>query len=1788
MSENFDTVVIGRIEEERPMISGNLQGMDAKSGPVSVSSHETTETDAMSEGITSADSTSEDLDFGSTDAKNAFLVKFPEYCLDDIEDVYPCTPLQEGILTSQTQGTEDYIIRATMELHSVNGATFDLERLQQSWDSIVRQSTALRTVFVQSTSGDGFFHQIVLRNVPTDIQQIQAETLNDIAMREPSWEDGRVAPHCLTFCRPSNGPDGLRIELHHGVSDAISSMKILHELMRLYDDPTRQLMGVSFRNFVQHLQSNSEEEKLKYWQTFLEGSQPSMFPKLRVNRTDGGLPQRCRRQVKLSRDGILDMVKSSKVSFSMLFHAAWSVLLRAYLGRDDVAFGYISSGRHNVPLPEIQEALGTYISMMVARAQMDESTTLVDLASQLRKNIANSLPHEQCSLASIQRRMQINGGFFNTLVDVQRRPKLRRTSDEISLSLTHVHTVAEYDIVVNIEDTGDDLLFGLDYKSNLLGEADVENLISCFTSIIDQILQNPHRRITELDIFTKDHRNQLLQWNQDQLPVIDACAHDLFEAEAALHPEKIAVRSLDINFTYAQLSILSTRLATHLRSLGASPGVMIPLCMEKSVWAVVSMLSVLKAGAAFVPLDPASPASRIEGILEDTKAKIVIASTSTSPKMSQIQRNQHVVVINEAFVAALEENGDVASTSLRTHPSAQSQDTAYVLFTSGSTGKPKGVVVPHQSLCCSMYAHGPATGIDENTRALQFGAYTFDSVIAEIFTVLVHGGCVCVPSDEDRMNNLASFIERVGVNWVMLTPTFVRTLDPNSIPGVHTLVLIGEAVDKDCVDTWLGKVRLFNGYGPTETTVICVACQFPQTYEPDPTVIGKPVGCRAWVVDPVNHDILSPIGAVGQLVIEGPNITKGYLGDADKTLKSFISQPSWASRFAGAAKETFAFYKTGDLVRQLSDGSLKFCGRGDSQAKVNGQRLELGEVETHLLSDDSTIHALAEVPKSGPFQGRLVTVLSLNGLTGPNENKDTAELQLINRGCWNAAADVCIRLMDKLHSALPAYMVPTVLMPVNKMPLLPSGKLDRRLIRTWLTVVDEDVLKDTVEFQTSGIERNTDDEAFFRENEIGRQLRKIWSETLNIPETSIGALNAFLSVGGDSISAMKVVAKARAQDIFVTVQEILQHRTISALIDHLQTKQLFVESSAARKQIERSHQDIASISTYQRHHADFDYWNMTGRSNLQGDALSTAFELDEETTSALLGTYNDVLRTEPAELLMGILLHAFKDTFTDRDLPTIFVEEDRTARLNGDRSSTIIPTTRKIKDTRRILLKSLDSGTDLANHDGNNEEMEIFFRYRGILSEDKPEENNKRSTTSRHSLVHISVIVESDRLAFTMEWSPDMAHQEKIRTWIDAFESMTRECTQVGTLTPLACLSDYPLLPYDYDMLDKIIQKVVPQWKLLGVDGIEDIYPCSPCQEGMIISQIRHPDRNLYNHETTWKVASSDGNAVDPMRLEAACRIVIQRHQILRTVFCEAGGQHVPFVQVVFKDAASLKIQVSRSDLPAYDTAIPAPKVVDSTRFPYHLAVCESPDGVSCKFVINHALLDGSCLRVLIRELSLVYDQISLPTPPLFSSFINYLLTNPTDDSYAYWKSRLDGISSSHFPSLNDCDESGSTPGRLDIAIPYDQVAALRRFCREHGVTIAAVMNTVWALVLQTYIGNDTGTVCFGYMASGRDVPVPNVHEMMGPLLNMLVQRVDIQPSTTIASLVRSVYDGIVGNLPHQNCSLAKIQSGLGLGGQSLFNTLVNVQKVSSAYETDTIPAINWELLGEGGPAEVR
>lgn len=1975
------TEALGTVYLGKAIPATNSDNVEAKVGGTAVSAHEVSDTESESH---------------DHEAIKALPAKYPGLSADDVESIYICTPMQEAILVSQAQGTNDYIIRASMKAHPLNSRPIDLQRLEIAWKSIVQQAAVLRTVFVPSTSGKCLFWQVVLKTVTTEIRQIENDSLDSFFAQAPEWESGRIAPHRVTFCKTPNGPGYVKVELHHGIADAVSSLKIFQELMRLYDNPQAELRGPSFQQFVQHVDRTSTDDKLQYWQNFLAEAQLSIFPRLRI----GKLPQRpdARQQleVKLDRKGILALVSSSRVSFSMFFHAAWSVLLRTYLGRSDVMFGYISSGRHNVPLRNISEGIGPYISMMINRAQVEDSSSLMELASRLRKNVATSLAHEHCSLASIQQKMRSNGRLFNTLVDVQRRPKLAQTSSEIYLDLVHVHTVSEYDIVLNIEDTGSELLAKLHYTSGLLSKPDVENLASSFLTIVNQFLKGPERKIHELELVSPLHQTQIMEWNGSPLTVASACAHDLIEAEAACHPDAEALCSLNVSLTYQELSQLSSRLARYLISAGAGSGTLIPFCMEKSLWAIVSMLAIMKSGAAFVPVDPAAPPSRMSGIIEDANATLIIASQSALPPLADVTAEQRIVVVDEALLNTLQSASEGSSHL----PTVGCQEPAYVLFTSGSTGKPKGVVVPHQSLCCSMYGHGPAMGVDQTTRSLQFSAYSFDAIIAEAFTVLLHGGVVCVPSEADRMNNIAHAINEMRVNWAVLMPTLVRLLDPASIPTLRTLVLAGEAADRDCLDAWIGKVKLFNAYGPTETCVVCVATCFSEDLTRSHDTIGKPAGCRAWIVSPADCNILCPVGAVGELLIEGPNVTQGYLGDPEKTAQSFIDAPSWASEFfPSPSQRPFQFYRTGDLVRQLSDGSLKFSGRADSQVKVNGQRLEPGEIEHHALLSDFVVQILVDVPKSGKLRGRLIAVLVLKNIDAAG---DASPLQLVAEEDWASTAGLLAQLRDKLQSALPAYMVPTTWIPVQNVRLLPSGKMDRRGIKRWLADMDSTTLQQIADLQSFPTDtvRALEEELF--PGDTAKQLRAIWSEVLNIPEHTIGARRPFLALGGDSISAMRVVSKARVHGLRVTVRDILGYGTIADLAPHIQRADVSMQAFRWQQQVEGTrfpltpiqllhldavpsgtnhfnqsfllelkrltepgmiHRAVGSLirrhsmlrARYSRdsdgtwwqtitdsknwrfnvaqgetslessiplfaasqkslniehgpvlsvdlitlqdgrqylymvaHHLvidlvswraifddlddelrshkcllpeplsfqhlalaqhkkaanihapralpyrpqapDHEYWRMSERTNLYGKAISTTFTLDAETTSILMGTANDALRTEPVELIMGIILHAFHTRFSNRPIPTLYTEThgrqgwpddldiSRTVGwftsmypiwIDSNGCTDVMQTIRRVKDARRsIPNQGLDYFTSRYLDETGRElfashkDMEILFNYQGLYQQLERDgsllRNVSRSAIDfpsdvaadvpRLSLFDIFSGVENGYFTVTFTWSPDMALQEGIRSWVKDCESLMQDVARSTGKTPLASLSDYPLLSFDYQNLDRMLQKLTRQWNLTSLDEIEDIYPCSPSQEGMIVSQVRQPERNLYNFETTWKVTSPSGTPLDVDRLEAACRAVIQRHQILRTVFCETEVKDTPFAQAVFKNAASLSLPLSRSKLTLKDLAISAPTILNSSRFPYHWLIGDTSDGVYCKFVINHCLLDGSSLGLLVQDIYSAYNNIQLSPAPLYSGFIGHLLDNPTDAPYAFWNCRLREVSRCHFPSLAGAGPTEPSFGRVDISFTKDQVDGIRELCREHDVTLATVMSSIWALVLQAYIGNDEQTVCFGYMASGRDVPLSGVHEVMGPLLNMLVQRVDFESSMSTAEVLKQVHNGVVVSLPHQHCSLAKIHSSLGLNGETLFNTLVNVQKRTRLGQTGSKQPIQMEITDYHDPAEVR
>ncbi|KAE8822063.1 hypothetical protein PTNB85_10544 [Pyrenophora teres f. teres] len=421
--------------------------------------------------------------------------------------------------------------------------------------------------------------------------------------------------------------------------------------------------------------------------------------------------------------------------------------------------------------------------------------------------------------------------------------------------------------------------------------------------------------------------------------VTNKCIHDLFAEQVLAQPNAPAICAWDGKMSYSVLDNLSTTLAGYLVKIGVKPEDVVPLCFEKSMWTVVAMLAVLKAGGAFAPLDPDHPASRHKEILRQTSARVVLVSAQHSARWAS--SSCHVVTLSEASISQLTADDDLPNFS------ATPGNAAYILFTSGSTGIPKGVVLEHRAVSTSCLGHGRAFGITDQSRVLQFTSYTFDFCMAEIITTLLYGGCICVPSDRDRRSDLAKAINAMGANWALLTPSVAQLLNPSDVPTLKILVIGGEQVTSTDWNRWPTGVQLINGYGPTECCIVCAGYTTTQAFTTG--TIGRAIASVSWVVDSENHHKLAPLGSVGELLVEGPILARGYLNDAEKTAAAFIEDPAWLmDGCQGYAGRHGRLYKTGDLVQYNDEGNLVCLGRKDSQVKLRGQRIELGEIEHHL------------------------------------------------------------------------------------------------------------------------------------------------------------------------------------------------------------------------------------------------------------------------------------------------------------------------------------------------------------------------------------------------------------------------------------------------------------------------------------------------------------------------------------------------------------------------------------------------------------------------------------------------------------------------------------------------------------------------------------------------------------------------------------------------------------------------------------------------------------------------
>ena len=613
----------------------------------------------------------------------------------------------------------------------------------------------------------------------------------------------------------------------------------------------------------------------------------------------------------------------------------------------------------------------------------------------------------------------------------------------------------------------------MSYVCPAISQEYAQAVANTYQQIFRIVCHHGYSTLGEMDsISGADHR-AIISWNP--LNPFDSeeyhCMHRLVELKVREVPKAEAVFAWDGSLTYQELDDLADLAAQRLVQAGVRPGTFVPFAYEKTKWAVIASLAILKAGGAFVPINPNDPVSRLAELLAKVNAIVVVTMEKFIPTFGPLVETV-IVISDEVFGADKAHDKTVNGCMLQREtqngsmnhmnpphqvytsnglPSAKVEevkptDPMIVMFTSGSTGQPKGIVLEHRAICTHALVHGSKMGY-HNSRVLQFAAHTFDVAIMDYFTTLLFGGCICIPSEEERKSDIIGVINRMKVDYALLTPSFAGLIDPSEVPTMRTLAIGGEALPQDRVQRWSENVNLIQVYGPAEVG-ICLTMDMK--IDTAPETVGFPLrSCSCWLVDPDDYDVLVPIGTVGELMIAGPSLARGYINNDAKTRASFINKPRWASKL-GLKFERF--YLSGDLLRyntNLFDGSYDIIGRKDAQIKLRGQRIEPAEIEYHVGKIAGVVVSMATRPVTGSLTDQLVCVVQMQEHDSKSSRVRDEPIRL------SASQDLTAKhLRKQLSQVLPSYMIPSACLTIDVMPLVPSLKIDRRRVNAWLSNVE--------------------------------------------------------------------------------------------------------------------------------------------------------------------------------------------------------------------------------------------------------------------------------------------------------------------------------------------------------------------------------------------------------------------------------------------------------------------------------------------------------------------------------------------------------------------------------------------------------------------------------------------------------------------------------------------------------------------------------------------------------------
>jgi amino acid adenylation domain-containing protein len=1008
----------------------------------------------------------------------------------------------------------------------------NVELLRRSLDAIVARHEALRTIFVPL---DGIPVQVIGPYRPVELTAIdltqgspsEREVKLRLALKEKSRRPFKLSADLMlraTLARLDEDDHVLLVVMHHVAADGWSREILFHELAVLYrafaegkPNPLPEL-AVQYADFAvwqrERLQGKILEDQLSYWKQRLAGlavlDLPTDHPRPAVQSFRGArhsfaLPQAlC--------DGLKAFSRREGATLFMTLLSAFQVLLHRYTGQDDIVIGSPIAGRTRA---EIEESIGLFINTLVLRGDLSGDPKFTELLARVRAMALESYEHQELPFEKLVEELHperdpSRSPLFQVMFVLQNMPRTALELAGVRVTPLEVDSgTAKFDLTLSIAEAAGALTATLEYNTDLFEQATIQRMIGHFQTLLEGIVANPERRLSELPILTEVERHQLLvEWNDTKRDYPrDECIHELFEDQVERTPDAVAVvfpstgsgQSEHRQLTYRELNRRANQLAHYLRKRGVGPEILVGICLERSLEMVIGLLAILKAGGAYLPLDPGYPKERLAFMLDDAKAPVVVTQARLLAQVSS--EGNHTVRLDADWTTIAAESGE----NLPRQSGAS--DLAYVLYTSGSTGKPKGVQIPHRALTNFINSMRGAPGLASDDVLLAITTFCFDIAMLELFLPLTVGARVVV-ADQDAVTDgrqLIELISRCRATVMQATPATWRLLLDAGWPAGGRLKIItgGEPLTRELASQLLARSSsLWNGYGPTETTV------YSSLYRVDtldrPIAIGRPVpNTRIYILDA--HFQPVPIGIPGELLIGGAGVARDYLNHPDLTAEKFIPDP-----FSDDPESRL--YRTGDLVRYLPDGNIDYLGRIDNQVKLRGFRIEPGEIETVLARHPAVRETVVLRREDDPGDVRLVAYIV------PRREP----------------AAIPTDLRSFLKRTLPEYMVPSAFVLLDSLPLTPSGKVDRKA----LPAPDR---------SRPGMEEGY----VAPRNPIEELIAEIWAEVLRLEK--VGIQDNFFDLGGHSLLATQVASRMRESlQVEFPLRALFEKPTVSELAEQVE------------------------------------------------------------------------------------------------------------------------------------------------------------------------------------------------------------------------------------------------------------------------------------------------------------------------------------------------------------------------------------------------------------------------------------------------------------------------------------------------------------------------------------------------------------------------------------------------------------------------------------------------------------